>query len=241
MQRHVGSLTATGPEGAPVASEFVNLSDVAAFIKQHLPAILMTLGAGLVLAIVYVATAQPIFTARAEIIIDPKMTQLTRQQMGDISFSLDNAQVESQIAVIRSEKISQTVVSKLELAKDPEFQKSTSLLAGLQELLGSTLGRKKVQSNTDADGNRTAVAIFEDGLEVRRIGLSYAIEILYSSRDADKAARDKALAAKGKGAIDGVKVAPGWERALSAVLGRDARAMTGPAPADGDGRFWTGA
>jgi chromosome segregation protein len=57
----------------------------------------------------------------------------------------------------------------------------------------------------------------------------------------DKAARDKALTARGKGAIDGMKVTPGWERALSAVLGRDARAVTGPAPGDGDGRFWTGA
>lgn len=189
MQRHVGSLTASGGDGSPVAPEFVNLGDVAAFIKQHLPAILMTLVAGLVLAIAYVATAQPIFTARAEIIIDPKMTQLTRQQMGDISFSLDNAQVESQIAVIRSEKISQTVVSKLELVKDPEFQKSSGWLASLQELLGNALGRKVQGPGTDADIDRTAVVIFEDGLEVRRIGLSYAIEILYSSRDPDKAAR----------------------------------------------------
>ncbi|WP_088306705.1 chromosome segregation SMC family protein [Novosphingobium sp. B 225] len=42
-------------------------------------------------------------------------------------------------------------------------------------------------------------------------------------------------------ALDAVRAAPGYERALAAVLGRDAKAPLGPAPADEDGRFWTGA
>jgi len=42
-------------------------------------------------------------------------------------------------------------------------------------------------------------------------------------------------------AIDRVRAAPGYERALAAVLGRDAKAPLGAAPKDTDGRFWTGA
>lgn len=41
-------------------------------------------------------------------------------------------------------------------------------------------------------------------------------------------------------ALDRVRAAPGYERALAAVLGRDARAPVGPAPA-GEGRTWAGA
>lgn len=41
-------------------------------------------------------------------------------------------------------------------------------------------------------------------------------------------------------ALDTVRAAPGYERALAAVLGRDAKAVVGPAPAQEDGRFWTG-
>ena len=41
-------------------------------------------------------------------------------------------------------------------------------------------------------------------------------------------------------AIDAVKVSPGYERAVAAVLGRDARAPLGEVP-KADGRFWTGA
>ena len=59
----------------------------------------------------------------------------------------------------------------------------------------------------------------------------------------DQAARDKQAAARkqGPGAIGAVSVAPGYERALAAVLGRDAGAPLGPALSDDDGRFWTGA
>ncbi len=42
-------------------------------------------------------------------------------------------------------------------------------------------------------------------------------------------------------ALDRLRAAPGYERALAAVLGRDARTPLGAAPTDEDGRFWTGA
>ena len=42
-------------------------------------------------------------------------------------------------------------------------------------------------------------------------------------------------------ALDLIRAEPGYERALAAVLGRDAKALLGPAATDADGRFWTGA
>ena len=42
-------------------------------------------------------------------------------------------------------------------------------------------------------------------------------------------------------AIDRVRTAPGYERALAAVLGRDAKAPLGQTAAREEGRFWTGA
>ncbi|WP_295528936.1 AAA family ATPase [Novosphingobium sp. Chol11] len=59
----------------------------------------------------------------------------------------------------------------------------------------------------------------------------------------DREARAKAAAAKGRGksALAALRAAPGYERAVAAVLGRDAAAPLGPAPADAQGRFWAGA
>jgi chromosome segregation protein len=60
-------------------------------------------------------------------------------------------------------------------------------------------------------------------------------------RDREARARQAKAAHGLPAAIDRVRAAPGYERALAAVLGRDARAALGKAPGSGDGRFWAGA
>jgi chromosome segregation protein len=59
----------------------------------------------------------------------------------------------------------------------------------------------------------------------------------------DREARAKQAAGKHglPAALDRVSVEPGYERALAAVLGRDAKAPLGKPEDDGEGRFWTGA
>ncbi|MDB5724254.1 MAG: chromosome segregation protein, partial [Novosphingobium sp.] len=67
------------------------------------------------------------------------------------------------------------------------------------------------------------------------------IEREHSALQRDREARLKQASAKHglPTALDRVRAAPGYERALAAVLGRDAKAPLGCIP--GDGRFWTGA
>uniref|UniRef100_UPI0025F21039 chromosome segregation protein n=1 Tax=Novosphingobium sp. TaxID=1874826 RepID=UPI0025F21039 len=68
------------------------------------------------------------------------------------------------------------------------------------------------------------------------------VEREWQALDRDRQARAKQAAGKhGPAALDRIRAAPGFERALAAVLGRDAKAPIAPAPADQDGRFWTGA
>ena len=119
----------------------------------------------------------------------------------------------------------------------------------------------------EAEGARTRAAEALSAAEATRNSLAASRETLTAARDAasatlanaradlagiereaealarDQAARNKQAAARkqGPGAIGALSVAPGYERALAAVLGRDAGAPLGPAPADTDGRFWTGA
>ena len=59
----------------------------------------------------------------------------------------------------------------------------------------------------------------------------------------DRDARERA-AAKRSGrqqAIDGVRAAKGYERAVAAALGRDGKALLGAPDGDAEGRYWTGA
>jgi len=69
------------------------------------------------------------------------------------------------------------------------------------------------------------------------------IEREWQALTRDREARARQAAGKHglPAALDRLSAAPGYERALAAVLGRDARAPLGAAPADAEGRFWTGA
>ncbi|MBM3594737.1 MAG: chromosome segregation protein, partial [Alphaproteobacteria bacterium] len=60
-------------------------------------------------------------------------------------------------------------------------------------------------------------------------------------RDREARAKQEAGAQGRRAAIDAVRAAPGYERALTAVLGRDAKARLGGAATDEQGRFWSGA
>ncbi|MXO66881.1 chromosome segregation protein SMC [Altericroceibacterium endophyticum] len=64
----------------------------------------------------------------------------------------------------------------------------------------------------------------------------------YQALQRDRQARAKQASNKFglPAALDTVRAEPGYERAVAAVLGRDAKAPLGTPPADSEGRFWTG-
>ncbi|MCT2558326.1 AAA family ATPase [Tsuneonella sp. YG55] len=68
------------------------------------------------------------------------------------------------------------------------------------------------------------------------------LEREYQALDRDRQARAKQAAGRHglPVALDRVRAAPGFERALAAVLGRDAKSPLGSPPGDGEGRYWTG-
>lgn len=109
---------------------------------------------------------------------------------------------------------------------------AAALVAGQEARSGLSAEREMLVTARDEAGAALAAARAElAGIEREAQALAR-----------DRAARERQAAAKGRAnsAIAALHVEKGFERALAAVLGRDATAPLGPAPA-GDGRFWTGA
>jgi len=131
---------------------------------------LATLG----IAIIYLITAAPKFTANAELIINSRTTAWDTAAVATI--------VESQIEIIKSESIASAVIEKLALADDPEF--ATGQGSGMiSRLLG--------WSRPEAKGStaRYAVESFERKLSAKRVGSTYLVELTFESRDPDRAAQ----------------------------------------------------
>ncbi|KHL25438.1 chromosome segregation protein [Croceibacterium mercuriale] len=113
-------------------------------------------------------------------------------------------------------------------------EQAATLLAMRRDELTGMQARKEELRHA---GDRAAAA-----LSAARAELA-GVDREWQALQRDRTARAKQTA-RGPGglptALDRVRAAPGYERALAAVLGRDARALLGTA-GDGEGRFWTGA
>ena len=107
-------------------------------------------------------------------------------------------------------------------------------LAELRDALDAMQARKaELQAARDAASSELAEA------KAELSGVQREWEALKRDRDA----RERA-AAKRSGrhqAIDGVRSAKGYERAVAAALGRDGKALLGAPEGDSEGRYWTGA
>ncbi|MDH6229825.1 uncharacterized protein involved in exopolysaccharide biosynthesis/Mrp family chromosome partitioning ATPase [Mesorhizobium soli] len=177
------------PEG-----DFVGLADIASFLGQYLRTILGFILCALFLGWFYIATTDPVYTAQTQLLIEPKMPQLLQQQ-AELNLTLDTAQVESQIAVMQSEKIATMVINQLKLKDDPIFNRSQNLgfLARLKKLgerweLSHSSQADESRNLSDFERDRMTMGAYIGGLDVRRVGVSYAITISFRALDPDTAA-----------------------------------------------------
>ena len=129
--------------------------------------------------------------------------------------------------------------AELDAAGDPEV--------ALREAQAAYFAAQK--ATVTAQVSRTSLAEDRAALVAARDAAGDAsaqarAELAGIERETQALARDRearARFASGRTAIQAVKAAPGYERALAAVLGREAKAVVGAASPAADGRFWTGA
>ncbi|WP_194462872.1 Wzz/FepE/Etk N-terminal domain-containing protein [Bradyrhizobium sp. CCBAU 53340] len=156
----------------------MSLVEVLAFIRRHLSIISLATSATLGIAIIYLITAAPTYTAKAQLVVESRAVDPTSV----------STIVESQIKIITSESIAKAVIEKLDLAQDPEFEASqASLLHSMTSSISRLVGWSGPETNANAA--RYIVESFQRKLSAKRLGPTYLVEITFDSRDPDRAAQ----------------------------------------------------
>ncbi|UPJ78948.1 polysaccharide biosynthesis tyrosine autokinase [Bradyrhizobium sp. 183] len=157
-------------------------------IRRQFPTIVAIVSACVILALLYLFTAAPQFTSTAAMVIDTRKVQLFQQQsvLGDIA--VDSATIETQVEILKSENISLAVIRDLHLIDDPEFT------GGGGGVLGSILGFvgglfSDGHASSEFELTRKALERFATNRTIKRLGLTYVMEIGYTSKDPSKAAK----------------------------------------------------
>ncbi|MBR1329077.1 polysaccharide biosynthesis tyrosine autokinase [Bradyrhizobium ottawaense] len=157
-------------------------------VRRQFPTMVAIVSACVILALLYLFTAAPLFTSTVSMVIDTRKVQLFQQQsvLGDIA--IDSATVETQVEILKSENISLAVIRDLHLTEDPEFTGSGGGLLGV--IVGSVTGLfSSSRAPSEFELTRKALGVFASNRTVKRLGLTYVMEIGFTSRDPAKAAR----------------------------------------------------
>ncbi|CDX13641.1 putative exopolysaccharide biosynthesis protein [Mesorhizobium sp. ORS 3324] len=140
--------------------------------------VLAVAGAAVLLALSYLAVTKPSYTATASILIDPRDTRATNFNNVLPGIGSDSAAIASQVFVIQSPDLLGSVFKNQKLDSDPEFG-GAGLMSRLLSLFGA--GATSPQD--------TAFKRFQGKVSVEREGLTYVINVSFTSPSPEKAAR----------------------------------------------------
>lgn len=158
------------------------------FLRRHWRLVAACIAVALSAAAAYLLVVSPRFTTTASIIVEPRRAQAQRSPMiGEVT--LDTMMLESQVELLRTDKLLLGVLRKLGLSQDSEFTSSWAARSSeLRLWLLQSLGLRDQKDPTDRL-ERLALVGFKDALTVRRVGLSYIITVTCRSLSPARATR----------------------------------------------------
>ena len=198
MQNHVDpsrlSMADTEREH-PGSSRPVDFDQLLAAARRQARVVIFLSILGVLVGAGYVLTAVPEYTATSNLIID---SQKDKNELSATIAELtyDTGAIDSQVEVLKSEKIALSVISTLKLKDDPEFMGLQGSLIGqavasLKRMVDVSrwfVTRASSEAEADTAIERSAVNRLKGNLDVRRVARTYVLAISYTSPDRSKAA-----------------------------------------------------
>jgi exopolysaccharide transport family protein len=176
------------PDGADGFGELVDFA--VGFLLRQYPLILFVMMMVLGIGFIYLRVMPPAYTAQATIVLGREKAQFLQQQSIINDAPIDTPQLESQIQILKSKAIALSVINQLKLMEDPEYAASgPRIVQTVYESVANVFDAAPNVGGASKSKLDAVLAAFEDRLTVTRVGLSYVIEIGFSSRSPDRAAQ----------------------------------------------------
>ena len=137
------------------------------------------------LGVAYLALTPPVYTAVSTMMIDSRRGGIQKMSvLGDPDLT-NSGWIDSQIGVLMLEryKIAQTVAAKLPANPDPALFYEGSFLSELKTRISSLWGQPSAASTPKSETERAeaVVAAVGNGINVRRVGLTYLVNVNFTS------------------------------------------------------------
>ena len=163
---------------------------IGAIIRFKILILSITLVA-LLLALAFVLFRPATFTATSHLQLTNLRLTFSRDDAFFAETQLDPTFIETQIQIMRSERIALAVVDNLKLADQP-IQTQSSGLYGLLGELATVFNRPAPDAGVSgamSDGRAAALKLVQRGMSAERVALSNVVELRFTAQDAEQAAR----------------------------------------------------
>ena len=210
--------------------DYFDVRFILAAVRRQLKIILLFALFGALTGILFVTTSVPLFTATTSIMIDRRQVRAVQDvsAVTEIGSMDSSTAVDSQVEILKSEKIALAVVNELDLTHDQEFWTdegwiltwvSRSVDRTVRSLI-STMQDKPATAPDEARAREaarwTAAYRLLRRTTITRVGKTYLISISYTGANADQSARivntyvEAYLADQLEGKYDATRRANAW-------------------------------
>lgn len=180
-RRRYGTLDEEAPAGLAESASLLDFSRLWLIVRRRIQLIGAIVVAVSIATVAALAIIPPRYSSTAVVLVDPRQPRVTSSESVLSGIGSDAAAVESQVDLISSSALAARVIKRLGLTDDPEFN-SPSTAQRLAQLFGIDSSDPDTQFNW-------IVRHFQEKREVHRRGLTYIIEITFTSAVPAKAAR----------------------------------------------------
>lgn len=153
---------------------------VRGFLQRHFLSITISTGLGLAASIVLLRLVPPTYTADVKVLLGFSRAPIVQTQSIPDETPID---IESQIEILKSKAIANSVINRLNLANDPEFVSEGRGPHALVKFVREMLGQVVQSTRSDA-----LVDDFQKRMSAYRIGMSSVVDVSFSARNPEKAA-----------------------------------------------------
>ncbi len=195
IELHISAPERPNPERYTEYDEPFASLDITRFFRRYRTTVALTTIVSLLGAGLYIVTATPVFTATARLLLEPKTQNVFNPATKENFITLDTPHVESQLAILSSERIASIVVRRLGDRLKTANQR-VGIWTYLSKILNSNFESYLSKTwNSNFDSNRVQktklellIADVQKKIDVERVGLSFAIDISFSASDPEIAA-----------------------------------------------------
>lgn len=137
----------------------------------------------------------PKYSSTAQVMIEPRENKVLDIQAVVAGLSADSETINSEVEILKSHRLAQRVIAKLELAKDPEFNPALRRPTMVQSLIADAKGwlglkrRGLTEQQIAAQRRSEIIETYLDKLSVGSRARTRVINISFSSEEPAKAAK----------------------------------------------------